>query len=468
MSDAVNAGGRLDRLPIGRFHHRIIWLIGVGMFFDGFDIYTAGTVLGATLKGGFSTMGQNALFVSATFVGMMAGSFLTGFLGDRYGRRFTYQANLLVFGLASLAAAFAPDMNVLIALRFVIGIGLGAENVVGYSTLTEFVPAKSRGRWLGLMAVFVVTGLPIASLVGWLVIPAFGWRAMFVIGGLGGLLVWYARKGLPESPRWLESVGRTREAEALLAVIERDAEAASGPLPPPAPAPAHAAPASLRALFAPPLLSRLLVGCFCLVVINTVLYGFVAWLPTFFVKQGLSIAQSSGFALLMGLGAPVGSGIGALTADRWGRKPTIVGASLAAAVLALVYPTVSDPVLLTLVGFALTIPIYVLVALLFGIYIPELFPTEVRLRASGICNTLGRGATVVTPFLVVWLFGAYGVAGVLDLMVGLLALQSLVVLLFGIETRNRRLEALRADPTPGASLSSACVDGFRRETPRRP
>ena len=190
----MNAGGRLDRLPIGRFHYRIIWLIGVGMFFDGFDIYTAGTVLGATLKGGFSTMGQNALFVSITFVGMMVGSFLTGFLGDRYGRRFTYQANLLVFGLASLAAAFAPNMEVLIALRFIIGVGLGAENVVGYSTLTEFVPARSRGRWLGLMAVFVVTGLPIASLVGWLVIPAFGWRAMFIIGGLGGLLVWYARK----------------------------------------------------------------------------------------------------------------------------------------------------------------------------------------------------------------------------------------------------------------------------------
>ncbi len=171
----------------------------------------------------------------------------------------------------------------------------------------------------------------------------------------------------------------------------------------------------------------------------------MAWLPTFFVKQGLSIAQSSGFALLMGLGAPVGSGIGALTADRWGRKPTIIGASLLAAALALVYPAVSDPVLLTVVGFALTIPIYVLVALLFGIYIPELFPTEVRLRASGLCNTLGRGATVVTPFLVVWLFNGYGVAGVLDLMIGLLLVQSLVVFAFGIESRNRRLESLGSD-----------------------
>ena len=79
------------------------------MFFDGFDIYLAGTVLGVTLKTGFSTLPQNALFISATFVGMMLGSFATGFLGDRYGRRFTYQFNLLIFGLASLAAAFAPE-----------------------------------------------------------------------------------------------------------------------------------------------------------------------------------------------------------------------------------------------------------------------------------------------------------------------------------------------------------------------
>src|SRR6266446_9767610 len=85
MSTSVNTGSRLDRLPIGPFHRRIMILIGIGMFFDGFDIYLAGTVLGVTLKTGFSTLPQNALFISATFVGMMLGSFATGFLGDRYG-----------------------------------------------------------------------------------------------------------------------------------------------------------------------------------------------------------------------------------------------------------------------------------------------------------------------------------------------------------------------------------------------
>jgi MFS transporter, putative metabolite:H+ symporter len=236
MVTSVNAGSRLDRLPIGPFHYRIMLLIGIGMFFDGFDIYIAGTVLGVTLKTGFSTLPQNALFISMTFVGMMLGSLATGFLGDRFGRRFTYQFNLLVFGLASLAAAFAPSMIILIACRFVMGFGLGAENVVGYSTMTEFVPAKTRGKWLGLMAVCVVTGLPVALLLASVVVPAFGWRAMFILGGIGAIIVWYLRKNLPESPRWLEAVGRTEEAEALMQSIEREASQGQ-PLPAPAAAP---------------------------------------------------------------------------------------------------------------------------------------------------------------------------------------------------------------------------------------
>ena len=272
---------------------------------------------------------------------------------------------------------------------------------------------------------FVVTGLPVASLLGYLIIPAFGWRAMFLIGGIGALIVWQIRKSLPESPRWLEARGRT---EGGRRAVERKSrrKLSRKPLPPVAP-PRPSGPATeLGALFTPPLLSRVFVGCVCLIVINTLLYGFVTWLPTFFVKQGLSIATSFEYTLIMALGAPIGSAIGALTADRWGRKPTIIGASAIAVVLGLIYPTDYGPRLLPILGFALTIPIYVLVALLFAIYIPELFPTEVRLRASGFCNTFGRGATIGTPFLV-WLFSNHGIIGVLSLMVGLQAVQIVTV-----------------------------------------
>jgi putative MFS transporter len=100
-------------------------------------------------------------------------------------------------------------------------------------------------------------------------------------------------------------------------------------------------------------------------------------------------------------------------------------------------------VLLPIVGLLLVIPIYVLVALLFAIYVPELFPTEVRLRASGICNTLGRGATIVTPFIVVALFAQYGVIGVLALMIGLLAIQIVVVAWLGVEPTGQRLEDIQ-------------------------
>ena len=424
-----------------------MWLIGAGMFFDGFDIYLAATVLGAVLKSGFSTLGQNAEFVSATFVGMMLGSFVTGFLGDRYGRRFTYQANLAIFGFASIAAAFAPSMAVLIWIQLIIGFGLGAENVVGYSTLTEFVPPESRGKWLGLMTVFVVTGLPVAALLGTLIIPSLGWRAMFVLGGIGALVVWYLRKKLPESPRWMESVGRTGEADALLSAIEREVALQHGPLPVPTLAPAAKHSRNLSSLVSSAILPRMILGSVSLIVINTLLYGFVTWLPTFFVQQGLSIAKSFRYSLVMALGAPLGSAIGAFTADSWGRKPTIIGACLLTILIGSFYPFIKNPAILMLTGFSLIIPIYVLVALLFAIYIPELFPTEVRLRASGICNTFGRGAIIFTPFLVVALFRSHGVGGVLVFMIGLLIVEILVVLTLGVEPKKRRLEELESEVT---------------------
>lgn len=444
MATSVNGGARLDRLPVTSFHYRIFWLIGAGMFFDGYDLYVAGGVLAATNSAKFSTLPQNLQFISLTFVGMTIGAFVSGFLGDWFGRRFTYQVNLLIFGLASFAAAFAQDMQQLIICRFVQGLGLGAEIVVGYSTLTEFVPPGSRGRWLSFMALLVVAGFPATSLLAYLIIPIWGWRPMFIIAGVGALIVWYLRKALPESPRWLESKGRTQEAEELLQAIEKEA-ASAGPLPPPAPAPA----AKAVSAFAPPLLQRLLVGSWVLITINTLIFGFVIFLPQFFLRQGLTITQSFGYTLVLASASIVGCAIGAFTSDFIGRRWSIIGASVITIITGWIYANfsaASDPTIVLSVGFVLITAIYIQTAILFGVYTPELFPTEVRLRANGICNTLGRLATVFSPFAVGYLMQNYQLPGVIAMMIALLVVQIVAMWLWGVEPRGRALEDLAVTP----------------------
>jgi putative MFS transporter len=463
---SVNAGPRLDRLPISRFHRRVFALVGTGMFLDGFDIYLASTVIAATHKSGFATMQQNALFIAATFVGMMLGSVAAGFIGDRYGRSFTYQLNLLLFGLAAIAAGFSWNMNVLIGMRFLMGLGLGAENVVGYTAVTEFIPARLRARWLGILAMIFSMGLPAAILLSTYLIPSHGWRIMFFIGGGAGLLIWWIRKSLTESPRWLESVGRNDEAEAILQDIEAECRHdTQGELAPVLELPAGPPPPNqLSALFQRPYLGRIVVGSIVLAIINAVVHGFIIWLPTFFILQGMTMVDAFRFALVMSLGAPLGAGIAAIAADYIGRKPTVAIACVVAIGVAYVYPDIRDPRLLPLVGLALTAPIFVLMALLFGIYIPELFPTELRLRAAGICNMFGRGATIVTPFIVIYLFDQHGVAGVTMAMEGLLVILALVLVIFGVEPAKRSLEeitgigpiatAMPRRARPGTDLSS--------------
>ena len=444
MATTVNAGARLDRLPISSFHYRIFWLVGAGMFFDGYDLYVAASVLASTTQSKFSTLPQNLQFISLTFVGMTIGSFITGFVGDKYGRRFTYQINLLIFGLASIAAAFAQDMNQLIVCRFVQGLGLGAEIVVGYSTLTEFVPPQTRGRWLSFMAFLVVAGFPATSILGFLIIPTWGWRPMFMIAGIGSLIVWYLRKNLPESPRWLEAQGRPAEAEALMESIEKEVQAVSGPLA--APKPSVAAPQlTAAAMFKPPILQRLLVGSWVLITINTLIFGFVIFLPQFFLRQGLTITNSLGYTVVLAAASLVGCAFGAILSDYIGRRWSIIGASFLTIAAGWVYShfnAASDPVIVLSVGAILIVAIYIQTAILFGVYTPELFPTEIRLRANGICNTLGRGATVVSPFVVGYLMVNYQLPGVVWLMIGLVVIQIIAVYFWGVEPARRPLEGL--------------------------
>ncbi len=438
----VNAGARLDRLPVSRFHYGLVSLIGAGMFLDAFDIYLQGGVLAALVASGWSTSAMNANFISITFAGMVIGAALAGVFGDRFGRRSAYQVNLLVFGLASLAGAAAPTMGWLIAARFVMGIGLGAEIVVGYVTISEFVPPLSRGRWGTGLAVVTNSSLFVSALVARVVIPDFGWRWMFVIVGVGALFVFVLRRKMPESPRWLESKGRLAEAEAAMRDIERQV-APDGNLPPirvvPTTPPRHG---SLKDLFAAGMLMRTVIGSVVMIALNTATYGFIAFMPSFMIKQGLSIVTSLNYTTLMMFGGPVGALVGYLLADRWGRKRTMVTFSLLVIVFGAAYPQMTEPWLITLAGFLLVAAVYVVVAIGYALYVPELFPTEIRMRGAGFCNASGRMMTILTPQLIVPLFATTGVTGVVALVGGLMLLMAVLVGLFGVESRAKPLEAL--------------------------
>ena len=436
------AAQRLDRLPEGQFHQRLAAMIAAGLFFDTFDLYLAGGVMIALVHSGWSTMAQNAHFVSAGFLGMLIGAIVAGFVGDRFGRRFTLQFNLVLFGLASLAGAAAPSIDWLIGLRFIMGLGLGAEVIVGYGMIGEFLPPARRGRWAAILTLVANSSLLAATLASYFIIPAFGWRWMFVIAGVGALMTWVARRKLPESPRWLESVGRVDEADVIVTKIEA-AVGAGRYLPEPvitAEPPAMAF--RLSDLFRRRLLRATLLGMTVNIVGVSALFGFVIWLPTFLVNKGLTVASSLGYTSLMATGALLGAGLAALVSDRWGRKKGIAGMSFVAAALGLLYAHANSLLVATVLGLLLFAALYFCGALAFSTYVPELFPTELRLRGTAISNVAGRLASMLAPQVVVLVLASGGgINGVTAILAALLAGQGLIVGLFGIETRNRVLDS---------------------------
>jgi len=250
---------------------------------------------------------------------------------------------------------------------------------------------------------------------------------------------------LPESPRWLEAQDRNAEAEALMQRIEKEAAAGAT-----LPAPVATAPTpqlTTASMFKPPILQRLLVGSWALITINTLIFGFVIFLPQFFLRQGLTITNSLGYTVVLAAASLVGCALGAYLSDAIGRRWSIIVGSVFTIVFGWIYARFnanSDPVMVLSIGAVLIVAIYIQTALLFGVYTPELFPTEIRLRANGICNTLGRAATVVSPFVVGYLMVNYALPGVIWLMIGLVVVQIIAIYFWGVEPARRSLE--RLDP----------------------
>lgn len=233
---------RLDRLPWGAFHWRVVIALGVTWILDGLEVTLAGSLGPALLESPVLQLTPTALGLSASayLAGAVVGAIVFGWLADRLGRKRLFFATLLLYTAASIATGFAWDAWSFALFRALTGAGIGGEYAAVNSAIQELVPARLRGRVdLAVNGTFWA-GAALGGLLAILVLdpgvvdPEVGWRAAFVVGGAMALSVLLLRRWIPESPRWLLLHGRGAEAAAILATIEREAQARHGPLPPPA------------------------------------------------------------------------------------------------------------------------------------------------------------------------------------------------------------------------------------------
>ena len=292
---------RLDALPFTRQHRRLLLGSGGGWALDALDVGLVSFVIAQLTATGFATEGEAKWVASAGFIGMAVGASLGGLLADRLGRRQVFAVTLLLYGLATGASALAGTVAVLIALRVVVGLGLGAELPVASTLVSEFAPPRIRGRVVVALEAFWAVGWTGSALVGYFVVPTSdeGWRWALAVGALPALYAVVVRWGLPESVRFLESRGRTAQAEAVVARFERSAGVVAAP-----PADGGAggggaggggaveARSRIGDLWSPALRGRTAALWLVWFTVNFAYYGAFVWLPTILHASGFSLVRS--------------------------------------------------------------------------------------------------------------------------------------------------------------------------------
>ena len=459
---AAAIAARLDRLPATRSLWTVVALLSLGAVFEYFDLFITGYVAPGMAKGGLFTPASlgpfDALarigvtgfgtFVFATFAGLWVGTTALGGVADRYGRRVVFTWSLVWYSLSTLALAFQTTGFGVDLWRFIAGIGLGVELVTVDTYIAEVVPAAIRGRAYAVNQVISFLAVPTVALFAWLLVPVAplgfdGWRWVVLIGTAGAVAVWFIRRGVPESARWLARQGRIDDADRIVRQLERAAEADLGhALPPVRSAPAAAAPqgrASFAEIWRPPYRTRtamMSVFQFC----QTIgFYGFAAWVPTLLIAKGIDVTKSLQYAFAIAVANPFGPLLGLLVADRVERKWQICAAAVAAACFGLLFAQAA--------GFWPVIALGVLVTLAnnwmsfaFHGYQAELFPTRVRARAVGFVYSWSRLSGAFAGLAISALLARGGVGAVFAFIAGAMAVVVLAIGVFGPRTLGRPLE----------------------------
>nr|WP_240189125.1 MFS transporter [Nakamurella flavida] len=359
-----------------------------------------------------ASSGQLSWVASAGFIGMAIGAGLGGLLADRIGRRQVFAVTLLVYGLATGLSALSWSVGALIALRVLVGLGLGAELPVASTLVSEFAPPRIRGRVIVLLEAFWAVGWTLAALIGFFVVPLGddGWRWALALGAIPALYSVVVRLGLPESVRFLEGRGRHSEAEATVRRFETSAGVTD-----PATAPAAATPeptadaaagvpaekgaGGVAALWSAALRRRtaaLWLVWFC---VNFSYYGAFIWLPTVLVADGFSLVKSFGYTLLITLAQLPGYAASAIAVERIGRRRTLAIFLTGSAVAAGLFGLASGDGWIIATGMLLSFFNLGAWGALYAVT-PEVYPTRLRATGAGWAAGFGRIASVLAPLAV--------------------------------------------------------------------
>jgi putative MFS transporter len=461
----MQAAGRLDRLPLGRFHYRLLLLSGLGWLFDSMDTGLVSFVL-ARLRGEWHlTPHQIALAGSMGLFGMFLGGACSGALADRFGRKAVFQWTLLLFSLATGLCGLAWSFTTLVVLRLLVGLGLGGELPVAAALVSEFAPARHRGRLVVLLESFWALGWVAAAIIADLLARSaeargatFPWRWAFFIGALPALYVFVLRRTLPESPRYLVARGRVSEADEVVRRVEAGSGLPLGPALAPEPADP---PGRVRDLFGGRLRRRTAMLWMLWFSMAFSYYGIFIWLPALLVGRGFPEVQSFRFTLYITLAQIPGYFAAAWLVEKVGRRATLVPFMILCAAASWRFGSAASPRDLVLWGCLVSFFNLGAWGVTYG-YTPELYPTRLRGTGTGSAAAFGRIGGILAPLAVGWLLAAGGppspgalasapagpVAGdggfttVFTLFALVLAAGAAAVLWLGEETRGRTLEEI--------------------------
>ncbi len=448
-----NCGPRLDRLPNSNWHWSMFGMVAFGLLVC-WSNAIGGLVLAQLKELGWTNNSTSAVFSSLTTAGMFVGALFGGIIGDKIGRRKAYILYEVIHIIAMVVAAFSPNMNFLIACRFVMGFGLGALLVTLFAGYTEYMPGRNRGTWSSRVSFIGNWSYPICSTIAMLIAPMLSaqmnWRVQFLIPAALSLIVTaVVYKKFPESPRWLEAQGRYEEAEKIMSEIEKRVEAQTNTKLPEITITAEdskkekALPYS--ALLHGVLLKRVVLGSFVLIAMNVVQYTLINWLPTIFMTQGINLKDSIVLNTMSMFGAPFGIFIAMLIMDKIPRKVMGVGLLILIAILGYVYSLQSSMTMISIFGFFLITFVYMYVCYASAVYVPEIWPTEAKLRGSGLANAVGRISGILAPYAVAVLLDNYGVTGVFVLLGSVSVIVAAVIAVIGIETKGVSIESINSE-----------------------